>query len=162
MLGIAPLNGRHAYISVSRRIPSTPTTSQLTCACPDELVCQVFVCSCTDRRMSNQIGMSVNKMGSVPDLTFVSINGPTLDKVNAKAMRAHTTRANFARRRRRLVRDYADQKENVARVKSLRIGEDILKTDHGLVVDIQHPIFSHPGLDYKLNRKDAFFIHHCM
>lgn len=100
-------------------------------------------------------------MGSAPDLTFVSITGPTLDKVNAKAMRAHTTRANFARRRRRLVRDYADQKENAARVNSLRVGADGLNTDRGLVVHIQYPIFSHPGLDYRLNKKDAFFIHHC-
>ncbi|KAI7779304.1 hypothetical protein LA080_000975 [Diaporthe eres] len=99
-------------------------------------------------------------MGSAADLTFVSITGTTLDKVNAKAMRAHTTRANFARRRRRLERDYAEQKESAARFGSLRVGEDGPNTGRGLVVDIQHPIFSHPGLGYRLNRKDAFFIHH--
>lgn len=108
-----------------------------------------------------QIYVSINEMGSAPDLTFVSITGPTLDRVNAKAMRAHTTRANFARRRRRLVRDYAVHKESSAREDSLKVEQDALRTDRGREVDIRLFIFSHPALDPRLNRKDAFFIHHC-
>lgn len=114
-----------------------------------------------DGRISGQTRMSANKMDSVPDLTFVSITGPALDKVSAKAMRAHITRANFARRRRRLVRDYAEEKECASRSKPLRINKDVLDTDRGLVVDIRLPMLSHPGLDRRLNRKDAFFIDYC-
>lgn len=113
------------------------------------------------RRISNQINMSANKVGFVPNLTFVSITGPTLDNISGKAMRAHTTRANFTRRRLRLVREYADQKECAARVELLQVEEDDQTTDRNQVVDIQRPIFSHPGLDRKLNGKDVFLINHC-
>lgn len=111
--------------------------------------------------ISGQTHMSANKMDSVPDLTFVSITGPALDKVSAKAMRAHTTRANFARRRRRLVRDYAEKKECASRSKPPQVKEHGPNTDRGLVVDIRLPMLSHPGLDRTLNRKDAFFIEYC-
>ncbi|KAJ9644239.1 hypothetical protein H2204_001590 [Knufia peltigerae] len=47
--------------------------------------------------------MSANQVAFAPRLTFVSTTGPTLDHDSAKARRAHTTRANFARRRQRLV-----------------------------------------------------------
>jgi hypothetical protein len=47
---------------------------------------------------------------SPQDLTFVSMTGPTLNDSSAKAMRAHTTRANFRKRRHRLVQEYLDQK----------------------------------------------------
>lgn len=105
--------------------------------------------------------MPANKMDSVPDLTFVSITGPALDKVGAKAMRAHITRANFARRRRRLVRDYAEKKECASHPNPLQVKQDGLDTDRSLVVDIRLPMLSHPGLDRRLNRKDAFFIGYC-
>lgn len=105
--------------------------------------------------------MSANKVGSVPNLTFVSMTGPTLDDTSAKAMRAHTTRANFARRRRRLVREYADQKKRAACVQPLQVEEDCQTTDWNQVVDTQFPIFSHPGLGQKLNEHDAFLIDHC-
>jgi hypothetical protein len=105
--------------------------------------------------------MSANRVGFVPNLTFVSITGPTLDHISAKAMRAHTTRANFARRRLRLVREYAAQKECASRIEPLQVEEDGQTTDRDQVVDIQLPIFSHPGLDRKLNSKDAFFINYC-
>lgn len=108
------------------------------------------------------IDMAAKEMAaSAPGFTFVSINGPTLDKVHAKAMRAHTTRVNFARRRRRLVLDYSDQKESLARVHALRVEQDGLNTDRDLTVHSRLPILSHPGLDRKLNRKDAFFIQNC-
>lgn len=146
-------------ILVSKGFPSTPTTTQF----KSGRTCAPSFCISMHRPTHLELDWHApfHKMGSAADLTFVSITGPILDKVNAKAMRAHTTRANFARRRRRLVRDYADQKESAARIGSLRIREDGLNTDRGLVIDIQHPIFSHPGLNYRLNRKDAFFIHHC-
>ncbi|KPI34551.1 uncharacterized protein AB675_7403 [Cyphellophora attinorum] len=48
------------------------------------------------------------------DLTFVSMTGPTLNESSAKAMRAHTTRANFRKRRHRLVQEYLDQKAKSA------------------------------------------------
>jgi len=105
--------------------------------------------------------MSANKAVFVPNLTFVSITGPTLDNTSAKAMRAHTTRANFARRRRRMVREYADRKECATCVKPLQVEEDGQIIDFDQAVDIQLPIFNHPGLDRKLNIKDAFFINHC-
>lgn len=109
--------------------------------------------------------MAAKEMASAPGpgFTFVSINGPTLDKVNAKAMRAHTTRVNFARRRRRLVRDFADQKEILARVQPLQVEQDGLNTNRDLTVQSRLPILrlSHPGLDRKLNGKDAFFIQNC-
>ena len=96
------------------------------------------------------------------NLTFVSITGPTLDKAGARVRRAHTTRTNFAQRRRRLVRDYADQKECAARSKSSQVEEDGLTANGDLVRDIRHPIAPYPGLeDRRLNRKDAFFINHC-
>ncbi|KAK2613113.1 hypothetical protein N8I77_000042 [Diaporthe amygdali] len=100
--------------------------------------------------------MSDRKAGSVPDLTFVSITGPALDKVSAKAMRAHTTRANFARRRRRLVHEYADRKESTARVELLQVEEAGLTINRDPSVDVQLPILSRPHLD----SKDAFFIHY--
>ena len=105
--------------------------------------------------------MSANKVGFVPNLTFVSITGPTLDIISAKAMRAHTTRANFARRRLRLVREYADQKECAARVEPQQVEEDGQTTDRNQEADIQLPIFSHPGLDRNLNGKDVFLINYC-
>lgn len=104
--------------------------------------------------------MSASKVGIVPNLTFVSITGPTLDNISAKAMRAHTTRANFARRRRRLVREYADQKECATRVEPRQVEKDGQTRDCDQVVDVQLPIFSHPHLDRKLNGRDAFFISH--
>ncbi|RDL35887.1 uncharacterized protein BP5553_06499 [Venustampulla echinocandica] len=104
--------------------------------------------------------MSVNKVGFVPNLTFVSITGPTLDNIRAKAVGAHTTRANFTRRRLRLVREYAAQKECAASVEPLQVEEDGQTTNRDQIVDIQLPIFSHPGLDQKLNPKEAFFINH--
>ncbi|RDW73579.1 hypothetical protein BP6252_07486 [Coleophoma cylindrospora] len=104
--------------------------------------------------------MLANEVGFVPNLTFVSMTGPTLDNSSAKAMRAHTTRANFARRRLRLVREYSDLKDCAPRVEPPQVEEDGQTTDHDQVVDIQLPIFSHPGLDTKLNGIDAFFINH--
>jgi hypothetical protein len=98
------------------------------------------------------------KAGFVPNLTFVSMSGPTLDNVSAKAMRAHTTKANFARRRQRLVREYAEQKERDARVGPVQVEDDSQTTCHHQVVDIQ---LSHPGLDQRLNGEDTFLINHC-
>lgn len=107
------------------------------------------------------MSMSANKMGTVPNLTFVSISGPGLDKANAKAMRAHVTRANFARRRRRLVQDYADKNERAAYLKPVQVEQDGLGPDLGAVVNTRLPMLSHPGLDRRLHGKDAFFINHC-
>lgn len=108
-----------------------------------------------------QISMSASKMGSVPELMFVSITGPALDKASAKAMRAHVTRANFARRRRRLVRDYANQKDHAMRLKPAHVEQDDLNKDRGLVIDVRLPMLSHPGVDRRLHGKDAFYISHC-
>lgn len=114
-----------------------------------------------DGRISNQVYTFDSKMGLASHFTFVSITGPTLDKSSAKAMRAHTTKANFARRRRRLVRDHAAQKDNVACVKFVQ-GEEVgLTTDRGLVVGSRPPLLSHPGVDQQLNRTDALYIQHC-
>ncbi|KAK5089758.1 hypothetical protein LTR70_006600 [Exophiala xenobiotica] len=104
--------------------------------------------------------MSANKVDFVPNLTFVTITGPTLGNINAKAMRAHTTRANFTRRRLRLVREYADQKACAAHVEPHQAKEDDQTTDRNQAVDIQLPVFSHPSLDQRLNGKDAFLINH--
>lgn len=108
--------------------------------------------------------MSANGVALVPNLTFVSTAGPTLDHASAKAMRAHITRANFARRRRRLVREYAEQREHTVCLKPRQVKGDSHArqvTDRGQVVNIQSPILSLPGLDQRLNRADAFFIIHC-
>lgn len=105
--------------------------------------------------------MSANKVDKVPNLTFVSMTGPRLDNISTKAMRAHTTRANFARRRGRLVREYADQKERAARVEALQVEKPGQTADHDQVVDLWLPIFNHHGLDQKLNKKDAFLINNC-
>lgn len=105
--------------------------------------------------------MSTNKVDFVPNLTFVTITGPTLGNINAKAMRAHTTKANFTRRRLRLVREYADQKACAAHVEPHQVDEDDQTTDRNQGVDIQLPVFSHPGLDQRLNGKDAFLINNC-
>ncbi|KAK2767464.1 hypothetical protein FQN54_003620 [Arachnomyces sp. PD_36] len=104
--------------------------------------------------------MSTNKVDFAPNLTFVSITGPTLDNASAKAMRVHTTRANFARRRQRLVREYADQKESTARAQPRQAEEDYQTMGRNQVVKIRLPVLSHPGLDRKLNNNDAFFINH--
>ena len=75
-------------------------------------------------------------------------------------MRAHTTRANFARRRRRLVREYAERKECAPRVEPVQVKGDGQITTRDQVINIQLPIFSYPGWDRILNGKDAFFINH--
>lgn len=115
----------------------------------------------TDRCISNRIDTHASKMGLASNLTFVSITGPTLDKRSAKAMRAHVTKANFARRRRRLVQDHVAQKECTACAKRLKRDEHGIDKDDNLAVDVQLPILGHPGLDQQLNRTDAFYIHHC-
>lgn len=105
--------------------------------------------------------MSASKVDIVSNLTFLSMTGPTLSNADAKAMRAHTTRANFRRRRLRLVREYADEKECAARIESQQAEGPDQITDHNQAVDIQLTVFSHPGLDQRLNRKDAFLVDHC-
>ena len=97
-------------------------------------------------------------MSLVPSLTFVSMTGPRLDNVSAKAMRAHTTKANFARRRRRLVQEYTDKREGAPRLEPLQVDEDDQTTDHDQAAHTQTPAFGRPG---KLNRNDAFFINKC-
>lgn len=89
------------------------------------------------------------------------MTGSTLDNTNAKAVRAHTTRANFTRRRRRLVREHVERKEYAALIKTRQIGADEQTTGRNQAVDVQLPIFSHPSLNQKLNGKDAFLIDHC-
>lgn len=76
-------------------------------------------------------------------------------------MRAHTTRANFARRRRRLVRKYVDYKESTAHLQPLQTEEDGQFTDRNQAVEIPRPIFRHSRLNSKLNGNDAFLINHC-
>lgn len=108
--------------------------------------------------------MPSNQVGSVPKLTFVSMNGPTLDVASAKAMRAHTTKTNFARRRRRLVQEFADRKENDSDtgVERSRTEQDGQAKDCGRGSNSRLPIFSHRGLSVnrKLDGKDSFFIDH--
>lgn len=93
--------------------------------------------------------MSASTAGSVPNLTFVSMSGPLLDKASAKAMRAHTTKANFARRRQRRVREYATRRDR-------RPGEeDGQSTDRNQAVELQMPISIRPAFACKLDGKDA-------
>lgn len=105
--------------------------------------------------------MPASKMDSGSPLTFVSISGPTLDRASAKAMRAHTTRANFARRRRRLVLEYTGGKKKPAHAGPLQVEKHGLDTERGLALHFGFPVSGHPGLDQRLNRKDAFFINNC-
>lgn len=108
--------------------------------------------------------MSANNhnLDFAPKLTFVSVTGPTLDRVGARAMRAHTTRANFARRRLRLEREYTDQKEKrVTRREPLPVEEDRPNLDHHRIVHVYVPIITHPGLGGKLSAKDVFYTDHC-
>lgn len=107
--------------------------------------------------------MSANGVDFAPNLTFVSTTGPSLDYAGVKAMRAHITNTNFARRRRRLVREYADQRKHAMRVcvEPLQVERHGQTMDRDQVVDIQLPVLIHPGLDRKLNLHDAFFINHC-
>ena len=100
-------------------------------------------------------------MDFVPNLTFVSTTVPQLGTANTKAVRAHITRANFTRRRRRLVRDYADQKERARRTRAVPVEEDDQIVDRDQAVYIQLPMFIYPGLDQKLNGKDASLINYC-
>ncbi|KIW13321.1 hypothetical protein PV08_08509 [Exophiala spinifera] len=109
--------------------------------------------------------MSVNKTDSTPSLTFVSTTGPTLDHDSAKAVRAHTTRANFARRRQRLVREYAvqKQKDHDTVVKSLQIevdGSQKVGFESASVVELHPHFLVHPGLDRKPSGNDSFFINY--
>ncbi|KAK6381688.1 hypothetical protein LTS17_004747 [Exophiala oligosperma] len=102
--------------------------------------------------------MSANQVAFAPRLTFVSTTGPTLDHDSAKARRAHTTRANFARRRQRLVSEYAAQKQ-----KEHHTSLTPLQADEHAVQAVrcsQLPFLSHPGLDRILRGNDAFFINH--
>lgn len=105
--------------------------------------------------------MSTDGVIFAPNLTFVSTTGPTLDRASAKAMRAHVTRANFARRRRRLVREHAEQREHTVCLKPRQVKGDGQVTNRGQLVNIQSPILSLQGLDRRLDQADAFFIVHC-
>lgn len=114
-----------------------------------------------DACITYSIDTLANTMGLAPGLTFVSTTGPTLDRGSVKAMRAHTTRVNFARRRRRLVQDYAAQNKSAAKVKYAHAEDVSPSKDRSLVlVDHHPPITSRPGLDQRLNRGDAFYIQH--
>lgn len=105
--------------------------------------------------------MSANEVDFGSNLTFVSTTGPTLDNASARIIRAHITRANFARRRQRLVREYTDQRDHAVRLESLQAKGDGQATDRDRLVDIQLPSSSLLGLEQNLNRNDAFFINHC-
>jgi hypothetical protein len=91
-------------------------------------------------------------------LTFVSISGPSLDHDSAKLMRAHTTKANFARRRQQKVQDYAERKERDAR------GSGRLQqiTAQVTLVDTQLLSPRYLALYQGLGQTDSYFIDHCM
>jgi len=90
--------------------------------------------------------MYASKVGHVPDFTFVSIPGPALDNASAKAARAHITRANFARRRRRVVREYTDSKNYTAHEQPLAADEIVQTTDENQAAYVQPLVFRRPGL----------------
>jgi hypothetical protein len=100
----------------------------------------------------------MEKAHVVPNYTFVSTTGPTLDNVSAKAMRAHTTRANFARRRLRLVREYADQTKPTTHGTPIQNKEDSKQTDREALTPTKTPIVTYPSFGRDLHRTDAFFI----
>jgi hypothetical protein len=100
-------------------------------------------------------------VGVVQNLTFVSMTGPTLDVTSAKAMRAHTTKANFARRRRRLVQEYHEQQEkqdHASRVKPVSEVESRELSKPVQPVHIQSLIPKQPSVTRKLKEDDALLI----
>lgn len=77
--------------------------------------------------------MPANARPNGAEWMFVSMSGPTLDTFSSKAVRAHTTKANFAKRRRRLVQEH-----------------QLLKT--------QHPSLIQPGPETPLHSDDALLL----
>lgn len=104
--------------------------------------------------------MSANDVERGPNWSFVSMTGPTLDNISAKTMRAHTTRANFARRRLRLMREYAAQKER-PHPQTQQPNRDVQTPFTNRPLDTRLLVMSRPGLDQALNHQDDFFITHC-
>lgn len=95
-------------------------------------------------------------MGLASELTFVSTTGPTLDQVSAKAMRAHTTRENFRRRRQRLVREYEEHKDRAALRKPARPG------DQPSTILTPVRMVKQPSFERRLSGENAFMINFCM
>ncbi len=105
--------------------------------------------------------MGANEAGSDSTLTFVSVSGPTLDKASARAMRAHTTRANFARRRQRQMRAYAERNARAAQNGSAKVEEADQTMGRAKVVTFHLPLAKYRSLGQTLSGKDAFFINRC-
>ena len=99
-------------------------------------------------------------MSTVSNLTFILSTGPTLDNVGSKTMRAHTTRANFARRRRRLVIEHNERKKFIADRPNLHAADDSLAVDDGKNVESQLATFTGKPLQ-DLDGQDSFFISYC-
>lgn len=113
--------------------------------------------------------MSANeskKSVSAPNWMFLSTTGPTLDSASVKAMRAHTTKVNFTRRRLRLVREYTEHKQGVVRVQHSPVKDGGDCYDGGQLgrnpgVEVSLPLLNDPDQDRQLSRKDLFFFSHC-
>jgi hypothetical protein len=95
-------------------------------------------------------------MDQRPQLTFVTTTGPVLDYIGCKAVRRHTTKANFKRRRWQMVQSYAKRrKHSVAAA-----GNQPLQS-HGsgdaAVFDLGLPWFGRQ----KLTSEHLFLIEYC-
>ena len=99
-------------------------------------------------------------MSTVSNLTFILSNGPALDNVGSKTMRAHTTRANFARRRRRLVIEHNERNKSIADRPNILAVDNNISVDDGKNVKSQLATFTGKPLQ-DLDGQDSFFISYC-